>query len=135
MKKRVVVFALILFLLITGCSNNKETKLSNIKNVSINISNVSSSGATILIKDTNKNPYKYEEWYEIEAKINNKWVKVNPIIKDYGFNLVKYNVNENNEVKFIIDWEWLYGKLEPGNYRLLKRVNNKYIGVEFNIEK
>ena len=132
--KKVVVFVLVLFLLITGCSNSKETKLSNIKNVSINISNVSPSGATILIKDTNKNPYKYEEWYEIETKISNKWVKVNPVIKEYGFNLVEYNVNENNEVEFKIDWEWLYGKLEPGNYRLLKSVNNKYIGVEFSIK-
>ena len=132
--KKVVVFVLILFLFITGCSNSKETKLSNIKNVSINISNVSPSGATILIKDTNKNPYKYEEWYEIETKINNKWVKVNPVIKDYGFNLVEYNVNENKEVEFILEWEWLYGKLEPGNYRLLKRVNNKYIGAEFSIK-
>ena len=40
----------------------------------------------------------------------------------------------NNEVEFKIDWEWLYAKLEPGNYRLLKRVNNKYIGVEFSIK-
>ena len=132
--KKVVVFVLVLFLLITGCSNSKETKLSNIKNVSINISNVSPSGATVVIKDTNKNPYKYEEWYEIETKISNKWVKVNPVIKEYGFNLVEYNVNENNEVEFKIDWEWLYGKLEPGNYRLLKCVNNKYIGVEFSIK-
>lgn len=132
--KKVVVFVLVLFLLITGCSNSKETKLSNIKNVSINISNVSLSGAAVVIKDTNKNPYKYEEWYEIETKISNKWVKVNPVIKEYGFNLVEYNVNENNEVEFKIDWEWLYGKLEPGNYRLLKRVNNKYIGVEFSIK-
>lgn len=52
--KKVVVFVLVLFLLITGCSNSKETKLSNIKNVSINISNVSPSGATVVIKDTNK---------------------------------------------------------------------------------
>lgn len=133
--KKIVGFVLIIFLLITGCYNNKETKLSNIKNVSINITNVSSSGATVVIKDTNKNPYKYEEWYEIETKINNKWVKVNPVIKDYGFNLVEYNVNENNEVEFIIDWEWLYGKLEPGNYRLLKHIDNKYIGVEFSIDK
>ena len=132
--KKVVVFVLVLFLLITGCSNSKETKLSNIKNVSINISNVSPSGATVVIKDTNKKHYKYEEWYKVETKISNKWVKVNPVIKEYGFNLVEYNVNENNEVEFKIDWEWLYGKLEPGNYRLLKRVNNKYIGVEFSIK-
>ena len=36
--KKVVVFVLVLFLLITGCSNSKETKLSNIKNVSIKAS-------------------------------------------------------------------------------------------------
>lgn len=132
--KKIIVFILIVVVLLSGCSSNKETKLTNINNVSINISNISSSGATVVIKDNNKTPYKYEEWYEIETKINKKWVKVKPVINDYGFNLVEYNVNENNEVEFIIDWEWLYGKLEPGDYRLLKRVDNKYIGVEFSIE-
>lgn len=34
-------------------------------------------------------------------------------------------------MKFVIDWECLYGKLPLGSYRILKQVNNQYIAIEF----
>ena len=36
-----------------------------------------------------------------------------------------YIVDKNNEVKFTIDWKWLYGELPSGSYRTLKQVNDK----------
>lgn len=44
-----------------------------------------------------------------------------------------YIVDKNNEVKFTIDWKWLYGELPSGSYRILKQVNNQYISAEFNL--
>ena len=40
----------------------------SLSNVTITISNVTPTGATINIKDTNKEPYVYGEWYKIERK-------------------------------------------------------------------
>ena len=57
----------------------------------------------------------------------------NPIIKDYAFVSIGYAVDKNNEVKFEIDWEWLYGKLPSGNYRILKESHHKNIAVTFSI--
>lgn len=104
-----------------------------IETVSINISDISLTGATITIKDTNKNPYTYGEWYKIEKQINDKWYEVKTTTDDYWFNAMEYLVDKNNEVKFVIDWEWLYGELPLGNYRILKQVNNQFISIEFDI--
>ena len=92
------------------------------------------TGATLVIKDNAKTHYTYGEWYKIEKKVNNEWYEVKPIIDDYGFDDIAYIPDENGEVKFVIDWEWLYGKLPPGVYRILKQVNNHHIAFEFNIE-
>ena len=106
---------------------------TNIENVSISISDISLTGATIIIKDTNKTPYTYGQWYKIEKEINGKWYEVKTVIKDYGFNEIGYLPDENNEVKFVINWEWLYGELPLGSYRILKQVNDKYISIQFGI--
>ena len=111
-------------------SNYKPTE---IENVSIRISDISLTGATITIKDTNKKPYTYGEWYKIEKEVSGKWYEVKTIIKDYGFNEIGYIPDKNNEVKFVIDWEWLYGELPLGSYRILKQVNNQFISIEFGI--
>jgi len=86
-----------------------------------------------MIKDTN--PYTHGAWYKIEKEINGKWYEVKTIIESYAFNSIGYLPDENNEIKFEIDWEWLYGELPLGSYRILKEVGNKYIAIEFNIAK
>ena len=106
---------------------------TEIENVSMSIFDISSTGATIIIKDTNVTPSLYGEWYKIEKEIDGKWYECNPIIKDYAFVSIGYAVDKNNEVKFEIDWEWLYGKLPSGNYRILKESHHKHIAVTFSI--
>lgn len=107
--------------------------VTDIENVSISISDISLTGATITIKDTNKKPYTYGQWYKIEKQINGKWYEIKPIIDNYGFNSIGYLPDKNNEVKFVMDWEWLYGHLPLGSYRIIKEVGKQYIGVEFGI--
>jgi len=116
-------------------TENKKSNytITKIDNITTNITNISLTGATIIIKDTNKNPYTYGQWYKLEKQVNGIWYEVKPIIDNYAFNDIGYIPNENNEVKFVIDWEWLYGELPQGSYRILKQVNNQYIAIEFGI--
>jgi hypothetical protein len=54
---------------------------------------------------------------------------------DYGFNSIAYQLKRDEITDFKIDWEWLYGELEPGEYRIRKEVmdfvetgsNDKYM--------
>ena len=137
MKKTVIALCFLLLFIIAGCSKESIYKPSKLENVDISISDISSTGATVTIKDRNENTYVYGEWYKIEREINGKWCEVRTVIDNYGFNDLGYLIDENSEnkeIKFDIDWEWLYGKLPSGNYRLLKQVGSQYISVEFNLE-
>ena len=60
----------------------------------------------------------------IEKEENGKWYQLDTKISVHGFNDMAYLPNKNNEVKFVIDWEWLYGELPLGSYRILKKVND-----------
>lgn len=144
MKKAVLMVLLcgFIFLGMFGCnkyeSSSKEASsytVTDVENVDAAIYNVSPVSADVIIKDTNDSPYTYGEWYKIEKEENGKWYDVETVIDEYGFNSIGYLVNENNEVKFDMNWEWLYGELPQGNYRILKEVNNQYISVEFTISK
>ena len=138
MKKYIslVLALLCAVVLFVGCSNKSSYQTTEIENVNIRISNISSAGATVIITDTNDKPFEYGEWYKIEKEINGKWCEIKTIIDSYGFSEVGYLLEENSknkEIKFDIDWKWLYGELPSGKYRLLKQVNNQYISVTFDI--
>lgn len=111
--------------------NESNYKPTDVENVSISISDISPTGATIVIKDTNN--YTHGEWYKIEKEIDGKWYELKTIIENYAFNSIGYLPDENNEVKFEMDWKWLYGELPLGSYRILKEVGNEYISIEFGI--
>lgn len=88
-------------------------------------------GCTVVIQDTNKDNI-FGNWYRFDKKINGKWQELKPIIDNYGFTAMGYKVNEDGIIEFKIDWEWLYGKLDDGEYRIVKSVNHdKYFSVEF----
>lgn len=116
---------------ITLDKNNKA-----LKNISMIIKDgtLTKTGATIIITDLNETKNTYGEFYRIDKLGNNTWSELNPIIENYGFNSIGYFVDENNKLELSHNWEWLYGKLENGKYRLVKEVNYKYFSVEFEIE-
>ncbi len=64
------------------------------------------------------------EWFELEVmNEDNKWEKVatDPLI-DYAFNSIAYIIKKNDRTEWKVDWEWLYGKLPEGHYRIAKKV-------------
>lgn len=141
MKKLATLAAILAFmaLIISGCGEEGEAgelayETGEVENVSISIENVSPTGAVIIITDTNKEPYIYGEWYAIEKEEDGKWLEVEIVLDNYGFNSMGYIPNKNGELKFEIDWEWLYGKLPTGNYRLLKEVGHQYIAAGFSVQ-
>ena len=63
------------------------------------------------------------EWFCLYRMENDKWVPVetDPLI-DYVFPAVAYPIAKNDITEFEIEWEWLYGELPSGYYRLDKEV-------------
>ncbi len=135
MKRSIALLGLLIIFIFAGCSeSNSAFTPTEVENVSISICDVTPTGATVTIKDTSKEPYVYGEWYKIEEKKNDEWYDVRTVIDNYGFNEIGYLTDKNGEVKFEIDWQWLYGELPKGDYRLLKEINHEYISAEFSID-
>ena len=93
------------------------------------------SGATVVLT----NSYGYDRWFRIDKEENGEWKEAETINDNYSFTAEAYLTNGNSEVEIPIDWTDLYGTLENGKYRIVKRVFNnlnreEYVSVEFNID-
>ena len=119
--------------LFTGCERKAASATTPVENVTIQISDISPSGATLVITDKNPEPYVYGEWFRLQKEVNGQWQDVPTVIDNYGFHEIGYIPDANGEVKFPINWEWLYGKLPAGTYRIFKEVNRQEIFIEFEI--
>ncbi|MEA4823590.1 MAG: immunoglobulin-like domain-containing protein [Clostridiaceae bacterium] len=78
------------------------------------------SGVTITLKNVTDTEYTYGESYTVQRKTVNGWIDVEPVIEKYAFNSVGYMLSAMGSEEIIIDWEWLYGKIPAGDYRIAK---------------
>ena len=118
---------------------NEKDKLDKISMI-IKEGTLTKIGATIVITDLSGKDNVYGEEFQILKNENNKWIELKPIIDNYAFNAIGYSVDLNNQLEMDINWEWLYGSLENGEYRLVKKVyfkedkKNYSINVDFKID-
>ncbi len=101
----------------------------------------SSAGLTVVFENESGSQCTYGEYYCLEKKINGSWYQVPVVIDgDYAFNHIAYEVAGERE--WTIDWEWLYGSLDTGEYRIVKDVldfrgpgdyDKYYLAAEFTI--
>ena len=128
-----LIVVLVLFCCIIQLKKDNSIQLSKFEGVDINIKEhtLSKTGATVVITDFSNNQNSYNEWYQIDIKINNKWKKLNS--NSRWTNLENIYIGENNSIEFEINWKSVYGELKSGQYRLIKKINNDYIGIEFKI--
>ena len=64
----------------------------------------------------------YSEDFLLEKKIKGKWYQVPVIIESYGFNDIGYELVSGEKGEWDVDWTWLYGSLDTGEYRIVKNV-------------
>jgi hypothetical protein len=81
------------------------------------------SGVTIILNNVTDTEYTYGESYTVQRKTDNGWIDVVPVMENYGFNDIGYMLPAMGSKEIIIDWEWLYGKLPSGDYRMVKEAS------------
>ena len=106
--------------------------------LSIKEGTLTNIGATLILENNSDQLLHYDDSYEIEIKKDVKWYKVNAEI---FFNEPLFDVEEGKSKELDLKWEYGYGKLPRGKYRIVKKVyfeNDReqelYISVEFNID-
>ena len=132
MKKLTILF-LILMAILNGCGRESAYQPGGAANVTMNLSDVTPTGAVVTIQDHNPEPFVYGEWFVIEREKDGVWYEVKTKINDYGFNEIGW-LTDNGELTMTVDWEWLYGELPEGHYRILKQAGAEVISAEFTVE-
>jgi hypothetical protein len=64
----------------------------------------------------------YGEGYTLERLNGEVWEAVPMVTDNAGFHDKGYIIPESGESELAINWEWLYGKLSPGIYKITKMV-------------
>ena len=132
--KKLTACILIILVLLTGCARESAYQPTGAENVTMTVSNITPTGATVTIQDSNEEPFVYGEWFQIEREKDGVWYEVKTKISNYGFNEIGWLTDENGELTMDVNWEWLYGKLPAGHYRILKQAGTEIIGAEFTVE-
>ena len=106
----------------------REFEESELKHwgLSLEMKNVTPTGATLVFHQSGgnlKGSLETVEDFVLTRHEGEAWKSVPVIVEgDYGFQDIAYSIAKESATELEVDWEWLYGKLEPGEYRLGKRV-------------
>lgn len=91
--------------------------------LSLSVKNVTPTGLTLVCTQKGGNPtgeLQCGTEYHLIVLEDGIWKDVPTIIEEYGWNSMAYLISEGQDTEFDISWEWLYGKLTAGTYRLTK---------------
>ena len=103
--------------------------------VDISMKDVTATGATIILsryEDSDSEEITYGKEFRIQKKSDGKWQEADIVCKgNYGFESVGYVLGKDETKEEKLDWEWLYGKLGAGDYRLIKKVQDKELKAYF----
>lgn len=158
MKRTIIVILIcgIMVLGIAGCGSSKNDvnsgDKSNVVGVKNNIKNnitlslkegtLKNTGATFILKNNSDIVVLYGNPYWIEKETDGIWSKVKTI-EDMNFTLPEFGLLPKETKEFKINFEYGYGKLSYGKYRLVKDITVEYeddtresfdVTAEFSIE-
>ena len=84
---------------------------------------VSSTGIELIIINETNSELIYGSYYRLEVNSNDTWYEVPVTVEgEYAFTSIGYIIAPGTRQNFRTDWEWLYGRLRAGNYRIIKDV-------------
>lgn len=133
-----LIVAIIIIWLIFNNDDYGKKELS-INGVSMSLKDetlASYTGATFILKNDNNIDMIYGDSYTIEVEKDGKWEKFDV---EGDFNDIAYNLKAKSSKEITINWENIYGKLEPGKYRLIKNISyekekDNYVDFSVNAE-
>ena len=80
----------------------------------------SATGARLEVRNDNSTEVIYGKAYQIQKLVNGNWENVKPIAENIMFPAVGISIFGNTTGHIDVDWTDYYGKLENGQYRIVK---------------
>ena len=62
------------------------------------------------------------EHFALDRWTGESWNPVDTVISEYGFDDIGYLLEKGRMTRKVFNWDWLYGKLDPGRYRIRVQV-------------
>lgn len=98
---------------------------NNLAGCTVSVKDVTPEGCTVVFQNQTGGEIQYGDDFSLE-KLNpevNEWWPVPIALKeDWGFYDIAYLLEDKKDRDCVVDWSWLYGSLEEGNYRIIKSV-------------
>lgn len=137
MKKKKILIAslisLVIIIIILCLLINKNNALEKeMVKISLKKDSLTSTSLILIIKNNSDKEIHFGEGFTIEKFNNKKWLKLKTR-EDTFFNLIDNIVEKKSTAEQQISWDWIYGTLKPGKYRLVKEINNHKYYLEFKI--
>jgi len=105
---------------------NEATESENEWGLVLTAKNVTATGLTVVFEQ-NGGDFTGElqtgSWYKIEKNVDGAWQDAD-MYAEVAWDAIAYLIPKDGETELDINWEFLYGELEAGLYRLSKEVMN-----------
>ncbi|MHA6251648.1 immunoglobulin-like domain-containing protein [Oceanobacillus sp. CAU 1775] len=136
MKKHTLIYGILLVLILMGCGTSMNGKnasdfeptsyesINDLNGVTMQVveETVSPLGLSVRIENNSDNRVVFSDDFLLEMKIAEDWFQVPIKLESYGFNDIGYEVEPGASEEWPANFEWLYGSLEDGDYRIFKKV-------------
>ncbi|MBE6884940.1 MAG: hypothetical protein E7487_10075 [Ruminococcaceae bacterium] len=124
--KRMVLLSLALFLLFSfaGCSTAQSSDETDPWGISLSATNVTSTGMSLKCTQSGGDYTGTLETgadYYLEKKDGNEWTAAETI-SDLIFTAIGYTIPLDQTTTWEINWEFAYGELPAGDYRICKDI-------------
>lgn len=142
MKKKIYMLSIILIMIISsmaGCARKSDTT----EEISMKIKegSLTNMGATVVITDFSIGYVRntYGEWFKIQRLEEGEWIDAKVISKEQTEFIDLSYYTKDNILEMDTEWEWIYGALPSGTYRIVKTftkekdVHKNYLYTEFTL--
>lgn len=127
--KKILIFMILGCLLLTSCQSEEVIVCydthSDEWGLELSSENVTESGLTLVFTQSGggkTGELQTGEWYSLDKNVDGEWIPLETEPLDFAWNMVAYMIKENDITKLDVNWEWLYGILPSGKYRINKVV-------------
>ena len=95
--------------------------------ITLSAEEVTSAGLTVVCSQTGGNPsgeLQTGSWYTLEKLTEEGWRTVEYLPQEYeiGWTMEAYLIPMESALELDVNWEWLYGQLPAGKYRIGKEI-------------
>jgi Big-like domain-containing protein len=107
----------------------KEGETTDVWGIQLSVRNITSTGMTLICQQSGGKPtgeLHTGSYYFLKRKSGEDWVKVEKLEPedDVAWTDEAWTIPMDDTVAWEIDWEWLYGKLPIGRYRIGKEITD-----------